>query len=207
MKLVNATSDFPPTPTPPREGEGLILPAAIEAAAKGADAPARRGTSAEPRQGLGGILSLLLIVSLASALPAEAKPKGCFSKAEETAEQVVRQGLRLREGARGCDGDPWNQRTQAAWDDIDKRLGSQFAAQTKTRKAAFQREFDKDAENHLSEWDARIVTHYRQMPLSPIYCRDVKKLLTEVQKKGWSALLKQAAKGSDQVKMVYKSCG
>jgi len=49
---VRLTTSAGEPPTPTRVGEGP-LPAAIEAAAKGTDVPARRGTVSEARQGLG----------------------------------------------------------------------------------------------------------------------------------------------------------
>ncbi|HVI50886.1 MAG TPA: hypothetical protein VM661_06720 [Candidatus Sulfotelmatobacter sp.] len=151
--------------------------------------------------------SSLLILCLALSLPAQAaKPKTCFSKAEMNAERLVRQGLRLREGAKGCDGDPWNFQTQAQWEDIDKRFGPQFAAQTKIRRGAFVREFDKEADYRINESDGRIVMLYRGYPLSAPYCTEIKKLLTDMQKSGWVAFTKKANTAPDEVKFVYRAC-
>jgi len=153
------------------------------------------------------LLASILALSLVWTLPAQAKPKSCFTAAELGAERLVRQGLRLREGAKGCDGDPWNFHTQAQWDDINNRFGKQFAAQTKIRKGAFIREFDKEAEYKLSESDGRIVMHYRGYPLSPTYCADIKKLLTDMQKSGWVTFTKRANAAPDEVNFVYRKCG
>ena len=150
----------------------------------------------------------ILLCSLALALPAQAagKPKGCFTKAEITAERLVRQGLEMREGAKGCDGDPWNYGTMSLWTDLDQRFGPQFAAQTKTRHAAFVREFDKDANNRISQWDGRIVMHFRSFPLGDVYCTEMKKLLTDMKKKGWAGFTKRASVAPDDVKFMFKSC-
>lgn len=144
---------------------------------------------------------------LAVSALAAGKPRGCFTLAEINAERLVRQGLRLREGAVGCDGDPWNARTLSLWRDIDKRFGAQFAQQTKIRHDAFVREFDKDAENRITQWDGRIVTFYRGYPLSGVYCTGVRNQLTEMQKSGWASLKKHATVAPDDVKFVFKSCG
>jgi len=58
----------------------------------------------------------------------------------------------------------------------------------------------------LSQWDARIVMHFRHYPLSEEYCDAIKTMLEDTQKKGWSAVTKQAAKGKNEVKMDYKPC-
>ena len=152
------------------------------------------------------LASLLILSMLLAVAPAQAKPRGCFTKTEETAEQVVRQGLRLREGAKLCDGDPWRVPTLRLWTAIDQQFGAQFANQTQIRKAAFQREFEKDAENHLTQWDGRIVNYFRYYPLSPEYCVSIKNILLETQKKGWGAVLLHASKSKDEVRMDYRSC-
>lgn len=151
---------------------------------------------------------LLLFVSLMPVpASAQAAQRGCFTKAEESAEQIVREGLRLREGARGCDAPPWSMHTQALWDDVDQRFGPRFAAQTRVRRNAFQREFSDDADNRLEMWNARIVYHFRNYPLSEVYCAGITDMLQQVQKKGWGALLRNASKGADEVKMDYRLCG
>jgi hypothetical protein len=150
------------------------------------------------------------ILSVLCLLPhhafAQAQSKGCFSKAEEAAERLVRQGLRLREGARGCDGSPWNMQTQSMWVDIDRRFGPRFADQTRIRQAAFQREFADDADNRLAVWNGRIVFHFRYYPLSETYCAGIKDLMSQMQKRGWSALTAQANKATVEVKMDYRLC-
>lgn len=155
------------------------------------------------------LLPSFLLLSLLAAVPISAwaaKPKGCFSRPEISAERLVWQGLRLREGAKGCDGDPWNFQTQVMWEDIDKRFGPQFAAQTKIRRAAFIREFGKMADYQITQVDGRIVMHYRGYPLSVPYCTEIKSLLANMQKFGWPAFVKKANVAPDEVKFVYHSC-
>lgn len=155
------------------------------------------------------LTTLVVLGSLLLVQPALAagKPQGCFTQAEINAERLVRQGLRLREGAVGCDGNPWNYHTLSQWQDIDKRFGAQFAQQTKIRKGAFTREFDKDAENRITQWDGRIVMRYRGAPLSDVYCTGVKTQLTEMQKSGWAIFKKRATVAPDDVKFMFKPCG
>jgi len=131
---------------------------------------------------------------------------GCFTKAEQAAEQIVREGLRLREAAQGCDRLPWRKDTKRLWDDINQRFGQRLAAQTQTRQKAFQREFGDDAENRLAMWDGRIVTTFRHYPLSDDYCDAMKETLESVQKKGWSVIDVLARKGRVEVEMDYRPC-
>jgi hypothetical protein len=152
------------------------------------------------------LILFLLLSLLPTQVLAEAKARNCFTKAEQTAEQIVREGLRLREGATGCDGPPWKMHTLSLWMSVDQRLGSRFAAQTRIRKKAFQREFSDDADNRLEMWNGRIVLHYRNYPLSDVYCAGVKDMLDNALKKGWGAVTRSAARGADEVKMDYRYC-
>jgi hypothetical protein len=148
----------------------------------------------------------LALLAMMVPPPAFAKPKGCFTATEESAEQMVRQGLRLREGARGCDSEPWDAGTLPLWQQIDQQYGPQFAHQTEIRKNAFVREFSNDAENKLSEWDGRIVIYFRNYPLSDLYCGQIKSMMAAIQKGGWPAFTKQAGRSGDVVKMNYNPC-
>jgi hypothetical protein len=148
----------------------------------------------------------LIISLLPVPVLAQAAPRGCFTKAEETAEQIVREGLRLREGAKGCAEAPWRQQTLSLWNSLDQRLGPQFAAQTLIRQKAFQREFSDDADNRLQMWNGRIVFYFRNYPLSEVYCAGIKDMLEQMLKKGWGALKSKAGKGADEVKMDYRPC-
>ncbi len=150
-----------------------------------------------------GVAGLMILAPLQDAW---AKPKKCFTKPEQTAEQVIRLGLRLREGALTCHDKPWNRDTKAAWEKMDQTFGQRFAQQTKIREQAFSREFPKDAKTILAQWDGRTVFFYRYHPLSDVYCNSIGKLLDDINKKGWGYLTQQAAKGGDEVKMDYRQC-
>ncbi len=161
---------------------------------------------AKLRQTVVWLILPLFAGAVSDAPQALAKPRGCFTKAEQGAEEMVRFGLRLREGARGCDADPYDEATQPMWEQIDKDLGPQMKQQTDIRRAAFVREFENDAENKLSVWDARIVFFYRNYPLSQVYCDNIKKLLTDTQKTGWNGFRKRAIIARDEIRMTYTPC-
>ena len=154
-------------------------------------------------------IALVTAASLfaSSAFAAGPKPKVCFTKAEEGAEMLVRGGLRLREGAAGCDKPPYEMRTQPLWDQVEQKFGPQFKKQTDVRRGAFQREFSKDAENQLQAWDGRTVLYYRNYPLSPVYCAQIKKNLEDFLKTGWPAFAKKAGLYRIPVQDDYKLCG
>ena len=143
---------------------------------------------------------------LAPCADAIAKPRGCFTKAEQRAEEVVRHGLRLREGGEGCDGPPWEAGTKPLWEAVNTQFGPQFAQQTDIRNKAFLREFANDAEHKLNQWNARIVFYFRNYPLSPVYCASIKKMLTEAPQKGWRDIVKQAHYAADEIRMTYEPC-
>ena len=154
-------------------------------------------------------IALLTAASLfaSSAFAAGPKPKICFTKAEESAEMLVRGGLRLREGAAGCDKPPYEMHTQPLWDQVEQKYGSQFKRQTDVRRGAFVREFAKDAENQVQAWDGRTVLYYRYYPLSGVYCVQIKKDLEGFLKTGWPAFAKKATLYRIPVEDDYKPCG
>ncbi|HEY1720246.1 MAG TPA: hypothetical protein VGG27_03300 [Magnetospirillaceae bacterium] len=153
------------------------------------------------------VLALVGIVALlAPSAEALAKARGCFTKKEQQAEEVVRQGLRMREGGEGCDGAPWYAETKPLWDMVNQQFGAQFAEQTDIRNKAFMREFENDAEHKLSLWNARIVFYFRNYPLSAGYCTTVKKMLTDAPQKGWKDIIKQAHYARDEIRMTYEPC-
>ena len=151
------------------------------------------------------LLTAVLIGSAASA--AGPKSKICFTGAEQNAEQLVREGLRLREGAAGCDGPPWEFHTGPLWDRIDQQFGARFKAQTDIRRRAFEREFSKDAENNERMWDGRTVLYFRNYPLSAPYCAEIRNTLQSILKSGWGAVVKHAQRSRDEVEADYKPCG
>jgi hypothetical protein len=150
---------------------------------------------------------ILMIVGALCGSPAfAAKTKMCFTKAEQNAEQLVRSGIRLREGASGCDGPPWNLHTKPLWDQIDQKFGPRFKQQTDIRRKAFEREFAKDAENRERMWDGRTVLHFRDFTLSAAYCAEIKTSLETMLKSGWGALANRARLDKDPVEMDYQPC-
>jgi hypothetical protein len=152
--------------------------------------------------------ALAVLAALAFSLPVEAfaKPRGCFTPAEQAAEWQVRHGLRLREGGIGCDGAPWYAGTKPLWESVDKQFGPQFKRETDIRAAAFQREFENDAEHKLSQWNARIVFYFRHYTLSPTYCGGIKTMLQDMLDKGWRLFTKQAYYARDEIRMTYEPC-
>ena len=151
-------------------------------------------------------LCTALSLFASSAFAAGGKPKICFTKAEEGAEMLVRGGLRLREGAAGCDGRPYEMHTKPLWDQVDQKFGSKFKQQTDLRRSAFVREFSKDVENHVQAWDGRTVLYFRNYPLSQPYCAQVKKNLEDFLKSGWPSFAKTATLYRIPVEDDYRVC-
>ena len=147
-----------------------------------------------------------LSLSASSVCAAGPKTKLCFTKAEETAEMLVRGGIRLREGAAGCDERPYELHTRPLWDQVDQKFGPKFKQQTDLRRKAFVREFAQDAENHLQAWDGRTVLYFRNYPLSPVYCVQIKKNLEDFLKTGWAKFTKTALLYRIPVQDDYQLC-
>jgi len=152
-------------------------------------------------------LLVLFCMTASGALAAgNGKPKICFTPAEENAEQLVRGGLRLREGAAGCDRRPWDAGTLKLWQQVDQNFGPRFKQQTDIRRRAFEREFSKDVENQVRLWDGRTVLYFRNFPLSVAYCAEIKKTLETMLKSGWSVLVEHAQRAHEEVEMDYRPC-
>jgi len=153
-------------------------------------------------------VTLLLVASLLAepAFAAGPKKKVCFTKAEENAEQIVRGGLRLREGATGCDDRPWEMHTKPLWDQVDQRFGPKFKQQTDIRRTAFVREFAGNAENQVQAWDGRTVLYFRNYPLSVPYCTEIKQSLQDMLKKGWGSFIARAHLYRIPVEDDYQPC-
>jgi hypothetical protein len=145
-------------------------------------------------------------VSAAVVLPAAAKPRGCFTKAEHNAERTVRHGIFLREMAFRCDVAPFSMKTKAIWLELDDRIGEQFKRNTDLRQRAFEREFEGRAEQILHAWDGRLVMQHRHMFLTKAQCDDAKKALEEARSRGFQAIRKQAEKVRNEVYYDYKLC-
>lgn len=145
-------------------------------------------------------------VGLAVTMPAQAKPRGCFTKAEHNAERTVRHGIFLREMAFRCDVAPFSLQTRSIWLEVDNRIGDQFKRNTELRQRAFEREFEKRAPQILNAWDGRLVMQHRHMFLTKPQCDDAKKALEEARSRGFQAIRKQAEKVRNEVFYDYKLC-
>lgn len=152
------------------------------------------------------LAALLGLAVLAPTGPARAKPKTCFTPAEIAAEQQVRHGLRLREGARICSEPPYDLKLLGLWQEIDTQFGPRFARQKTIREQAFRREFGQDTYNRLEMWDGRVVMHYRNNWASPEFCGDISKTLNDMKTKGWSVFSKRAAKAKPEVTVDFRPC-
>ena len=151
-------------------------------------------------------MALFAFAAAPAAAQVQDKPRHCFTRAEQGAEVMVRYGLRLREGGNACNESPWDAGTLPLWQAVDKQFGPQFKQQTDIRAAAFQREFENDAENKLTQWNARIVFYFRNYPLSPTYCAGIKTMLNDMLAKGWRVFTKQAYYARDEIRMTYQPC-
>jgi len=148
-----------------------------------------------------------MMLPTAGGFAAKFQFKTCFTQSEHTAEQIIRSGLRLREGAIGCDGPPWDFHTRKAWEQVDQQYGPRFKQETDIRRKAFQREFAKDAENNEQMWDGRTVLYFRNYPLSAPYCAEIKDSLDALLKGGWSNFAKKSKLSKDEVEADYRVCG
>lgn len=135
---------------------------------------------------------------------AQVKFKRCLSPAELQVEQLVRQGVFLRESARRC-----NEITPGSgklWTDFDQKFGVRLKQQTDRRAKLFQREFKDDALKVRTYFDGRLVTYHRNVPLTIAYCENIDKMLIEVSKRGWGAFTKQSKVLENEVLLDYKAC-
>ncbi|MBF0334161.1 MAG: hypothetical protein HQL40_11030 [Alphaproteobacteria bacterium] len=149
--------------------------------------------------------SLVAVLIVCLATDAVAAPRGCFTVPEHQAEQEIRHGIRLREGATECDA--WVPGLTEVWRKIDQTNGNRFAAQTKLREAAFAREFESWSNTYRDVWDGRIVMYFRNYPVTDAHCRQLAKQLDEVLKKGYRAFKEQASLLRNEVRMDYRTCG
>jgi hypothetical protein len=179
------------------------LPAGKSSAAAGLAAGAGERTLKAMRKSLFPMLIAGLLVAATPAPAQNAKSKGCFSAAEQAAEQQVRHAIFLRESALRCEAPPFSAGTAALWSDIAQQFGDRFARQTDLRRKAYEREFPRD---DIGSWDGRVVMHFRHYPLTEGYCQDVKRLLKDVQTKGWGVFVKQSVKSKGEVLLDYKVC-
>lgn len=151
-------------------------------------------------------LALILLLSLSMAAPAQAKPKNCFSKAEQTVEWQVRHGIRLREFAHRCEEPRYNAGTLEIWKRVDEKNAAQFQKMRDARAKVFEREFPEMHKEYLENWNGRIILRYRNYYLSDVDCKQTRKQLEAIDKTGFNAFVKMAAKYKPEVLMDYRLC-
>lgn len=153
--------------------------------------------------------ALLVAVGFAvfAAAPAEAQQKrGCLTEREALAEQIIRHGVRLREGSGRCEAMGFAEGTTALWRDLEDQMAQFFRAEMDRRIRAFRREFAEHADHELLQWNGRIVAHFRHRPLDAIYCRRLSNQLAQFGATGWAAFKKQAENERGEVRMDYEVC-
>ena len=146
----------------------------------------------------------VLLVALCVSAPAWAKPKGCFTKAEISSDQVIRHGVYLREAADRCNS--YQPGSWVEWKAFDTAFGVQLRAERSKREAAFKREFPDSWLKDVTTFDAKLVTFDRNLPYNVAFCEDIKDLLDGLKKGGWGAFTKQSKKVRDQARMEFKPC-
>lgn len=157
------------------------------------------------RRGLRILLAFLLAAGWGG--DALAKPKNCITSAEQTVEWQVRHALRLREFAWRCDEKPHHAGTWEIWSRIDQKNAAQFQKMKDARAKVFEREFPEKHKVYLENWNGRIIMRYREYYLSDIDCKQTKKQLEDIDKKGFNAFTKMSARYKPEVLMDYRVCG
>jgi hypothetical protein len=149
-----------------------------------------------------------LVLALAVLLPvgadAQVKFKRCLTAAEVQVEQLVRHGVFLREAGNRCED--YVKGTAKKWRDFDQRFGARLKSQTDKRAKLFVREFKQDALKVRTYFDGRLVTYFRNVPLTSAYCTNADEMLDEITKGGWGAFGNQAKVVQNEVLLDYKSC-
>lgn len=150
------------------------------------------------------VVAVVLSLAVPVGAVAQVKFKRCLSPAEIQTEQLVRHGVFLREAANRCD--EMVPGTAKKWKAFDERFGRRLKSQTDRRAKMFTREFKQDALKVRTYFDGRMVTYYRNVPLTTAYCTQTNKLLDEVTKRGWNGYAEQAKVIQNEVLLDYKSC-
>jgi hypothetical protein len=150
----------------------------------------------------------VLAVLALSLLPADAwaqvRFKRCLTPPEVKVEQLVRHGVFLRESSARCDDmQPGSARI---WLEFDQKSGARLKQQTDRRARMFEREFKADALKVRTYFDGRLVTYHRNRPLTVAYCTNVRTMLDEIGKSGWSRFARQAEVVQNEVHLDYKTC-
>jgi hypothetical protein len=151
-------------------------------------------------------LLLLALILLASGSDAQAKPKNCITKAEQTVEWQIRHAIRLREFAWRCDEKPYSAGTLDIWKRVDEKNAAKFQQMRDSRAKVFEREFPEKHKTYIENWNGRIIIRYRDYYLSDIDCKQTKKQLQDIDKNGFNSFTKLAARYKPEVLMDYRIC-
>lgn len=162
-----------------------------------------------------GLSVLLLLAGAAAAFAQAGRPpqaqlpprlnfKRCLTTKELETERLVRHGVYLREGSWRCD--KMVSGTWTMWSGIDRDLGPRMKQVTDARKRMFDKEFRQDGDKVRTYFDGRLVTYYRNFPLTGVYCNNIDTMLKEIQGRGWGAYGKQAKRIHDNVRLDFKAC-
>lgn len=156
-------------------------------------------------KGMMRVCALAVTLAIPAQALAQVSFKRCLTAQEVQVEQLVRHGVFLREAGNRCDD--MVRGTAKKWKDFDERFGTRLKSQTDKRAKMFLREFKNDALKVRTYFDGRLVTYFRNAPLTTAYCTQANKMLDEVTKKGWAGFTAQAKVVQNEVLLDYKSCG
>ena len=148
--------------------------------------------------------TLIALLILGTVNSAEAKPRGCLTKAEMSSDLLVRHGVFLREGADRC-----NERQPGGkdlWKQFDQTFGQRLRAERDRRERGFKREFPDTWLRVVTTFDARMVTFDRNLPFTDAFCEEVKSMLDDNKKKGWGSFITQSKIVRDESRMDFKPC-
>lgn len=150
---------------------------------------------------------ILLAILLAPTL-AWANSQGCFRQNELKAEANVRLGLLLRERAAVCaarSGDPAFNGLPGMWSKFEQDNATQIKAAVEMRARAIGRVF-KNPENSAEAQTGRLIARFRQEPAYSANCRDIQKLLEDLEKGGWGAFQRRARLFDSEVRRDSPPC-
>ena len=149
------------------------------------------------------VFAILLLPGLAWAQGA-----GCFRQGELAAEANVRLGLLLRERAAICavrSGDPAFSALPEKWSKFEQANASQLKNAVETRARAIERVF-KNPDNTPEAQPGRLIARFREEPAYSANCRDIEKMLDDMNKSGWGAFQRRAKLFDSEVKRDSPPC-
>jgi hypothetical protein len=159
----------------------------------------------ERRAGWLASLAFGVLATTGTAAQAATPPERCLQAGPELqAELVVRHGVFLRDASDRCDS--LSHGTKDLWVQFNKTYGPLLARETARRDRTFRRLFRKDAPNAILYFDGRMVTSSRNVPVTPPFCENIKKILTQNMRGGWGSFLRQAKLDKDPIRRDYKVC-